>query len=285
MRASGANAFEKTIAGERARVNKKTISCKRVINVEKSNASERASKKKKPIYFERLNHQNREWLYQMYWKEGLTQWEIACFCGTKRREISRWMKRLEIPTRSRSEIAKALRKTAAYDSIIWPPCPPWNKGLGRTRKDIHSRARLNIGYFYHSSSSTKFKRGNRPWNWLPVGSIRIRVHEKGRKNRWIKIAEPNIWESYPRYLWKQKTDRKIPRGFKIYHDDRNSLNDAPRNLVCLPRSLYFKWLRGDIKNFELRRIRGIKKSYKRRKETRLLEETKSFHEEIMSTGG
>ena len=123
---------------------------------------------------------------------------------------------------------------------------PWNKGLKRK----------GIPYFYHNSSETKFKPGHRPWNWKPVGAITIRIDNRGKPTRHIKIAEPHTWEYYSRYTWKQTRKREIPKGFIVYHKDGNQLNDNPQNLICIPRCLSIQFQKTDIKNMESKRLKN-----------------------------
>lgn len=121
---------------------------------------------------------------------------------------------------------------------------PWNKGLKRR----------GLKYAYHTNSSTKFKKGYRPQNWKPVGTITIRTDNREVRVRFIKIAEPSVWIYYSRYVWEETRGRKIPPGFIVYHQDGNSLNDAPGNLICIPRSIHMKFLKMDLPDFEPKRI-------------------------------
>lgn len=66
---------------------------------------------------------------------------------------------------------------------------PWNKGLSYIPKD----------------SGTRFKKGNKPHTWKPVGSISNR---SGRKNEWvIKVSDTGIrvkdWRPLAEYVWTQ----------------------------------------------------------------------------------
>lgn len=139
-------------------------------------------------------------------------------------------------------------KRASPATEFKPGQIPWNKGM----KGIH----------FHRP--TEFKRGSRPWNWLPVGTIRIRTYSRGMRIRFIKIAEPNKWDQYSIYIWRKSRGRKIPQGFIIYHMDSNTLNDAPENLICIPRSIHINWLRTDVKDFEPKRIKNTSLAQKRR---------------------
>jgi len=99
---------------------------------------------------------------------------------------------------------------------------PWNKGL----KGIHL------------SPKTEFKKGLRSSNWQPVGTITIRT-SKRETRRFIKVAEPDKWEEYAKFLWKQKYG-KVLKGYAIHHIDGDKLNDDIKNLIALSISEHMK---------------------------------------------
>ena len=100
---------------------------------------------------------------------------------------------------------------------------PWNKN----KKGIHL------------SPMTEFKKGQRGINWMPLGSLTIRTDKSGAQRQYIKIAEPNIWIEYAKFIWI-KNNGKIPKGFLIHHIDRNTLNDRIKNLASLTRKAHFE---------------------------------------------
>ena len=102
---------------------------------------------------------------------------------------------------------------------------PWNKGL--TGKGICK------------SNSGSFKKGQKGINWMPIRSITIRIDKSGKKRRWIKIKEPNIWIEYAKFVWR-KSKGRIPRGYIIHHIDENPLNDDIKNLQLLTRKEHFE---------------------------------------------
>lgn len=115
---------------------------------------------------------------------------------------------------------------------------PWNKGLK-----------------YRHRNKGQFPRGNRPKNWLPVGSVTIRVDTKtGNPYHLIKIAEPKTWQYLSRHIWEATRDRLVLPGFVIYHLDGISLNDDPANLIHIPRALHIVYCKMDVEDFELNRI-------------------------------
>jgi hypothetical protein len=127
---------------------------------------------------------------------------------------------------------------------------PWNKGLKRR----------GLRYAYHNNSQTKFKPGHRPRNWLPTGTITIRIDNRGKPVRHIKIAEPDKWVYYSRHIWERTRRRNIPKGYVVYHQDGNQLNDSPENLICIPRTLSINFQRIDIEDMEKNRLESCRKA-------------------------
>ena len=99
----------------------------------------------------------------------------------------------------------------------------WNKGLKGT----------------HFSPKTEFKKGQKGINWEPVGSIKCRTDKGNKKRQWIKIAEPNEWIEYAKFVWI-KNNGKIPKGYLIHHIDNNTMNDNINNLSFLTRKEHFE---------------------------------------------
>jgi len=96
---------------------------------------------------------------------------------------------------------------------------PWNKNV----KGIHL------------SPGSEFKKGCISLKHKPVGTCTIRTDKTGKKRRWIKISEPNIWIEYAKYVW-EKHHGAIPKGLLIHHKDTDTLNDNRHNLKCVTRS-------------------------------------------------
>lgn len=69
---------------------------------------------------------------------------------------------------------------------------PWNKGL---HKDL-------------SHGKGQFRKGNRPPRYRPVGSIR---HQKDGYT-YIKVADPNKWVLYHRFLYEKEHHCHLKRG-------------------------------------------------------------------------
>lgn len=82
------------------------------------------------------------------------------------------------------------------------------------------------------ANAGSFKRGNRPVNAQPVGTI---VEETKDRYYKIKMAEPNTWEFLHRHIWEQHNG-PIPEGAVISFIDGNNHNCDLANLELIDRS-------------------------------------------------
>lgn len=93
---------------------------------------------------------------------------------------------------------------------------PVNKGLRRP------------GWAPGRMASTMFPKGNKPHNYLPVGTVQKNTDGYLRR----KIADPNKWEFVHRKTW-EAANGPIPRGYRIWWKDGNHENCALENLELL----------------------------------------------------
>ncbi len=78
------------------------------------------------------------------------------------------------------------------------------------------------------TKATRFKKGNRPHNWKPVGYSRI--DKDGYVE--IKIREPDVFQLYNRYVW-EKQYGSIPEDHNIIFRDGNRYNFDIENFECI----------------------------------------------------
>lgn len=109
---------------------------------------------------------------------------------------------------------------------------------GRFEKGHEPTNKNRKGYCAPGSEKGWFKKGH-SMNKLPVGSIRVRGGQKHRKQGkqaevFIKIAEPNKWRLYSRYLWEQYYG-EIPKGYVVCTKDGDSTNIVIENLRLISR--------------------------------------------------
>lgn len=92
---------------------------------------------------------------------------------------------------------------------------PWNKGL---HKDL-------------SHGKGQFRKGNRPPQYRPVGSIR---HQKDGYT-YIKVADPNKWVLYHRFLYEKEHHCHLKRGQLVIFLDGDRSNFDLSNLMIVTR--------------------------------------------------
>lgn len=86
---------------------------------------------------------------------------------------------------------------------------------------------IQLGLCYSNSS---VPRGHKHWRHRPVGSFQIK---KGYLR--IKVAEPNKWMQYQRYVWEQNHPGQSAEGKTVIFMDGNTRNFDPTNLECVER--------------------------------------------------
>ena len=110
-----------------------------------------------------------------------------------------------------------------------------NSGLtGQFKKGNvpHNKDKKQVEYMskeaIERTKETRFKKGNKPKNYRPVGSERI------TKDGYIevKVADPNKWETKNKIIYKQYFG-DIPKGHKVIYADGNKLNNDINNLILV----------------------------------------------------
>lgn len=84
-------------------------------------------------------------------------------------------------------------------------------------------------HYGKESQGRPFKKGNRPWNTLPVGAER--VSSAGFVQ--VKIAQPNRWMPKHLLIW-EKAHGPLPSGHKIEFIDGDRQNVCLENLKLAP---------------------------------------------------
>lgn len=105
---------------------------------------------------------------------------------------------------------------------------PWNRG----RKGLVSEKSL----------ATVFRKGQQPHNFVPVGTLTIRIDTAGKQRRWIKTSAG--WAIYSIWLWSQ-TNGPVPRG-SVIHSDGDTLNDQVSNYERMTRAEHMRCHRSEI---------------------------------------
>ncbi len=76
----------------------------------------------------------------------------------------------------------------------------------------------------------RFKKGERPKNWRPVGSESINADGQVV----VKVAEPSVWRLKHQVIWEAENG-PLPKGSKLTFADGNQRNVALDNLVAVHR--------------------------------------------------
>lgn len=99
----------------------------------------------------------------------------------------------------------------------------YQKGCIPNAGCIKKGERLSVG--------TEFKKGQRPHNYLPVGTEVV----KGDGYIWRKIGEPNKWRQKHVLAWEAANGPK-PKGKMIMCADGNKLNVSLDNLLLITKA-------------------------------------------------
>jgi hypothetical protein len=86
---------------------------------------------------------------------------------------------------------------------------------------------------YQKVAKTMFKKGNKPMNTQPIGTIHQRSDKSGKMYLYIKLADSN-WQLLNRYTWEQYHG-PIPKGLIVAYKDGNYLNNDINNLMLLTK--------------------------------------------------
>ncbi|NRG68251.1 HNH endonuclease [Streptococcus suis] len=92
----------------------------------------------------------------------------------------------------------------------------------------HNKGKKYPGMYPNSG---QFKKGSKPINWVPVGTIRYTTDGYPK----IKIAEPNIWKQMHRKVWEEHYG-PIPSGHAVVFLNGDKTNWDISNLACLSKN-------------------------------------------------
>jgi len=107
----------------------------------------------------------------------------------------------------------------------------WNKGVKGT----------------HFGPVTEFKKGNSNRLQYEVGAVTVRKPKKDSPRQWIKVAEPNQWIEYAKFVWLQ-AGGTLPKGFVLHHIDGDAMNDVLSNLACVSRATHMNTHRHEFED-------------------------------------
>lgn len=121
--------------------------------------------------------------------------------------------------------------------------PAFNKGL--RQKEFMSKDSIN------RTKATRFKKGDKPANWRPVGSTRVNVGGYVE----IKVKEPRTWKLQHRVMWEE-FNGKIPQAHAVVFKNNNSLDVRLENLELI--TLADNMLRNTIQRYPEDVVKAIR---------------------------
>ena len=107
-----------------------------------------------------------------------------------------------------------------------------NGGRFKKGQKAHNKGKKVSSEVYERCAPTMFKKGNIPHNHREIGSTRIDTDGYVM----IKIAEPNKWQLFQRYVWEKENGRKLLKNECVIFLDGNKENFDPDNLMAIKRS-------------------------------------------------
>jgi hypothetical protein len=102
----------------------------------------------------------------------------------------------------------------------------WNKGR-----------KMPKGWSLGRMKETQFRKGQKGWNWMPVGATRLIDGYLFRKVSDVaKVPYYVNWKAEHHLVWRKATGhRRVPRGHALVFKDGNRMNITPRNLELITR--------------------------------------------------
>ena len=86
---------------------------------------------------------------------------------------------------------------------------------------------------YQKVAKTMFKKGSKPMNTQPIGTIHQRKDTGGKMYQYIKLSDSN-WQLLNRYTWELHNG-PIPKGMVVVYKDGNYLNNDINNLLMITK--------------------------------------------------
>ena len=86
---------------------------------------------------------------------------------------------------------------------------------------------------YQKVAKTMFKKGSKPMNTQPIGTIHQRKDTGGKMYQYIKLSDSN-WQLLNRYTWEQHNG-PIPKGMVVVYKDGNYMNNDIANLLMITK--------------------------------------------------
>lgn len=161
------------------------------------------------------------------WKEYEDQVMRTLYQNTSNAQLASLLDRSVSAIKNRSNVLK-LKKSKAYmqrvanETRFSKGLVPWNKG-----QKFPSTGR---------SRETQFQKGQKPPNWMPIGSER--VTKDGYLQRKMTDTGSSLKDFVPVHhlVWIEHTGQQVPKGHALTFKDGNKRNLDISNLELLSRA-------------------------------------------------
>lgn len=161
------------------------------------------------------------------WKEYEDQAMRALYPNTSNAQLAVLLDRSVSSIKNRSNIL-GIKKSETYmlrvanETRFSRGLVPWNKG-----RKFPSSGR---------SHETQFQKGQKPHNWVPIGSERIT--KDGYLQRKMTDTGSSLKDFVPVHhlIWIEHTGQPVPKGYALIFTDGNTRNLDINNLELLSRA-------------------------------------------------
>ncbi len=102
-----------------------------------------------------------------------------------------------------------------------PGLTPWNKGTH---------------YSAPGSENTRFRKGQKPHTWLPIGSERVTKDGYLQRKLTDTGYPPRDWVPVSHIEWEKHHGKPVPKGYAVIFRDGNNRNFAHGNLELISRA-------------------------------------------------
>lgn len=146
------------------------------------------------------------------------------------------MSKLHIWTKEEKEYLKQITPGHHYREIQELMNKKFNSDFTLEQiKGAINRYKLNTGF------NGQFKKGNTPYNYMPVGSERV----NGDGYVDVKVADPNKWKGKHILIW-EKYNGPVPEGHAVIFGDGNRRNFDINNLIMVSRQQLLQLNRNNL---------------------------------------
>jgi len=154
----------------------------------------------------------------------------VCVPGRSFKEVAELFNELYSPSITEGQVkglCSRLGLTNGRDCRFRPENTPHNAGVKG----------WGAGAAGKGAQATRFRKGNLPWNYVPVGSERRTTPHRrdGHYQIDVKVADPNVWMAKHVLVW-EAAHGPVPPGHVIVFADQNRENCSLDNLLLLSRS-------------------------------------------------